>query len=98
MILAGVHDAKSLKLKIRPDNDRKPFEFAQDKYSSPWNIAVDFPVDLSFSPHEIQTMLAEYADATGVEMSGRRSQSGCFIIPPGILFWRARCVKSSTKT
>lgn len=60
VILAGVHDVKSLKLKIRPDDDRK--------YNSPWNIAVDFPIDLSFSPHEIQTMLAEYVEATGVEM------------------------------
>jgi hypothetical protein len=31
VILAGVHDVKSLKLKIRADEDHK--------YNSPWNIA-----------------------------------------------------------
>jgi hypothetical protein len=36
VILAGVHDVKSLKAKIRPDAERK--------YNSPWNIAVDFEV------------------------------------------------------
>ncbi|MCP4348086.1 MAG: AAA family ATPase [Desulfobacterales bacterium] len=60
VILAGVHDVKTLKLKLRPDDDRK--------YNSPWNIAVDFTVDLSFSSLEIQTMLAEYCNATGVTM------------------------------
>lgn len=40
VILAGVHDVKSLKLKIRPDDERK--------YNSPWNIASDFDVDMSF--------------------------------------------------
>ena len=39
VILAGVHDVKSLKLKIRPDEERK--------YNSPWNIAVDFTVQVS---------------------------------------------------
>ncbi|MBF0224811.1 MAG: AAA-like domain-containing protein [Desulfobacterales bacterium] len=52
VILAGVHDVKSLKLKIRSTDEQK--------YNSPWNIAVDFKVDLSFSPEEIRTMLDEY--------------------------------------
>lgn len=60
VILAGVHDVKTLKLKMRPDD--------RQQYNSPWNIAIDFPVDLSFSPTEIQTMLAEYVEATGVTM------------------------------
>jgi hypothetical protein len=34
---------------------------AEDKtYNSPWNIAVDFEVDMSFNPAEIETMLNEY--------------------------------------
>ncbi|QTA82680.1 PD-(D/E)XK endonuclease-like domain-containing protein [Desulfonema limicola] len=53
VILAGVHDIKTLKAKIRPDDDRK--------YNSPWNIAADFNVDLSFAPHEIETMLEDYS-------------------------------------
>ncbi len=53
VILAGVHDIKTLKAKIRPD--------AEQKYNSPWNIAVDFNVDLSFSATEIESMLQDYS-------------------------------------
>ncbi len=52
VILAGVYDVKNLKLKLRPDEERK--------YNSPWNIAVDFTVDMSFHPEEIATMLDDY--------------------------------------
>ncbi len=58
VILAGVHDVKSLKLKIRPDEEHK--------YNSPWNIASDFDVDMSFSKEEIGTMLDEYMKDKGV--------------------------------
>ena len=60
VILAGVHDVKTLKLKIRPD--------AEQKYNSPWNIAVDFTVDLSFNPAEIGTMLRDYQQDKQVAM------------------------------
>ncbi len=53
VILAGVHDIKTLKAKIRPDEERK--------YNSPWNIAVDFEIDLSFAPREIESMLWDYS-------------------------------------
>ena len=53
VILAGVHDIKTLKRKIRPDE--------ASGYNSPWNIAIDFKVDLSFAPHEIETMLQDYS-------------------------------------
>lgn len=52
VILAGVHDVKNLKLKFRDDYDTK--------YNSPWNIAVNFDVDMSFNANEISTMLNEY--------------------------------------
>ena len=52
VILAGVYDIKNLKLKIRPD--------AEKRYNSPWNIAADFNVDMSFSADEIGGMLKEY--------------------------------------
>lgn len=52
VILLGVHDVKNLKLKLRPDEEKK--------YNSPWNVAVDFKVDMSFSSNEISTMLVEY--------------------------------------
>lgn len=54
VILAGVYDIKNMKLKLRPDEEKK--------YNSPWNIAVDFEVDMSFSPKEIATMLQQYED------------------------------------
>jgi len=60
VILTGVHDIKSLKLKIRPEDERK--------YNSPWNIAVDFTVDMSLHPHEIRSMLVDYVESTGVAM------------------------------
>jgi len=53
VILAGVHDIKTLKAKIRRDSEQK--------YNSPWNIAVDFEVDLALFPKEIAPMLEEYA-------------------------------------
>ncbi len=58
--LAGVHDVKSLKLKIRPDEEHK--------YNSPWNIASDFDVDMSFSKEEIGTMLDDYIENKEVKL------------------------------
>lgn len=52
VILAGVYDVKNLKLKIRPDTEHL--------YNSPWNIAADFTVDMSFSVQDIAGMLEEY--------------------------------------
>jgi hypothetical protein len=53
VILAGVHDVKSLKMKLRPD--------VESKFNSPWNIAVDFKVSLSFTASEIRSMLEDYS-------------------------------------
>ena len=52
VILAGVHDVKNLKMKLRPEDTHK--------INSPWNIASDFKVDMSFSAEEIAQMLTEY--------------------------------------
>lgn len=62
VILAGVHDIKNLKIKMRPDSERK--------YNSPWNIAADFNVDMTFQPEEIAQMLGDYeADVhTGMDV------------------------------
>lgn len=38
VILAGVYDVKNIKRKIRPEDDHK--------MNSPWNIAVDFTIDM----------------------------------------------------
>ena len=52
VVLAGVYDIKNLKLKLRPD--------AEKKYNSPWNIAADFNVDMTFHSEEIAQMLSDY--------------------------------------
>ncbi|MCP4151165.1 MAG: AAA family ATPase, partial [bacterium] len=60
VILTGVHDVKSLKIKISSHDEAK--------YNSPWNIAVDFDVDLSFQPDEIATMLEAYKKEQSVNI------------------------------
>ena len=52
VILAGVYDIKNLKLKLHPNEE--------SRNNSPWNIAADFRVDMSFSADEIASMLREY--------------------------------------
>ena len=52
VVLAGVYDVKNLKLKLRPDEERE--------YNSPWNIAAEFKVDMTFHPEEIAQMLDDY--------------------------------------
>lgn len=52
VILAGVYDIKNLKLKIRAESEHQ--------YNSPWNIAADFEVDMSFSAAQIAAMLTAY--------------------------------------
>ena len=52
VILAGVYDVKNMQRKIREDN--------MHKMNSPWNIAADFLVDMSFGTGDIAGMLADY--------------------------------------
>ena len=54
VILAGVHDIRNLKQKIRPD--------AEHKHNSPWNIAISFDVDMSFSGLSCSGVLVLQAD------------------------------------
>lgn len=63
VILAGVYDIKNLKLKIRPESEHQ--------YNSPWNIAAEFKIDMSFSAEQISGMLSEYeADKhTGMDIN-----------------------------
>lgn len=52
VILAGVYDIRNINRKIRPEDEHKT--------NSPWNIAADFLVDMSFSEKDISGMLEEY--------------------------------------
>ena len=60
VVLAGVYDIKNLKLKIRPEKEHK--------FNSPWNIAVKFSMDMSFSAEQIAVMLDEYEEEKHVGM------------------------------
>lgn len=52
VILAGVYDIRNLKLKIRDDS--------QHQHNSPWNIAVEFNIDMNLTADGIAGMLTEY--------------------------------------
>lgn len=62
VILAGVYDIKNLKQKIRTEGEHQ--------YNSPWNIAADFNIDMSFSVEDILSMLKEYDNdhKTGIDL------------------------------
>ena len=63
VILAGVHDIRNLRQKIRSD--------AEHKHNSPWNIASPFKVDMSFSSDDIAEMLTDYENDhhTGMDIA-----------------------------
>lgn len=73
VILAGVHDIKNLKVKIRPEGSGRERQdrVEHTNYNSPWNISADFVVDLGFSPQEIEAMLWQYENDchTGMDIS-----------------------------
>lgn len=52
VILAGVYDIRNIRRKIRPDE--------QHWQNSPWNIAADFDINMSFIVEDIAGMLGEY--------------------------------------
>lgn len=64
VILAGLYDIKSLKSRLRSEDGRKT--------NSPWNIAADFDVEMSFSQADIAGMLREYEEDyhTGMDVAG----------------------------
>lgn len=52
VILAGVYDIKNLKVKIRAEETHR--------YNSPWNIAEQFNMNMSFSVSDILGMIEQY--------------------------------------
>ena len=60
VILAGVYDIKNIKLKMINEGAYIPAATENKLYNSPWNIAANFKIDMSFNPVEIATMLKEY--------------------------------------
>ncbi|MCD7956306.1 MAG: ATP-binding protein, partial [Lachnospiraceae bacterium] len=62
VILAGVYDIKNLK--------RKFVAHGEHSTNSPWNVAADYKIDMSFSTTDIAKMLREYENdyATGMDV------------------------------
>jgi hypothetical protein len=85
IILTGVYDVKSLKLKLRPDEERR--------YNSPWNIAADFEVDMSFSPSEIQPMLEAFAHDNQVQVNAASVSDRLFYYTSGYPFLVSKLCK-----
>lgn len=86
VVLAGVHDVKSLKLKLRPDEEQK--------LNSPWNIAADFNVAMELMPQEIVPMLKEYAQDKGVTMDEQHIASLLFFHTSGYPFLVSKLCKT----
>jgi Predicted AAA-ATPase len=86
IVLAGVHDVKTLKLKIRPDEEAK--------YNSPWNIASEFKVDMNLNPAEIKPMLDEYAHDKGVKMDTQQIAEQLFYYTSGYPFLVSKLCKT----
>ena len=86
VVLAGLHDVKSLKLKLRPNEEQK--------YNSPWNIATDFKVDMNLKAAEIKPMLDEYCAATGVKMDTPQMSDLLFYHTSGYPFLVSKLCKT----
>ena len=63
VILAGVRDIRNLKLKIRDDSEHQ--------HNSPWNIAVDFNINMDLTADGIIGMLTDYEkdNNTGMDIA-----------------------------
>ena len=86
IVLAGLHDIKSLKLKLRPNEEQK--------YNSPWNIAAEFKVDMNFQVAEIKPMLEDYVKETGVTMDTQFVAERLFYYTSGYPFLVSKLCKT----
>jgi hypothetical protein len=85
VVLAGVHDVKNLKLKLRPDEEAK--------FNSPWNIATDFKVDMNLQPSEIIPMLVAYSADTNVQIDAPKMADLLFYHTSGYPFLVSKLCK-----
>ncbi|OQY03397.1 MAG: hypothetical protein B6I20_05075 [Bacteroidetes bacterium 4572_117] len=86
VILAGVHDIKTIKLKLDENNT--------GQYNSPWNIATDFNVKMNFNPAEITTMLVQYSNETGNKMDFKDISEKIFYFTYGYPFLVSKICKN----
>lgn len=85
VILSGVYDIKNLKHRFVPEEEHK--------LNSPWNIAADFLVDMSFSVHEIAGMLGEYEADHKTGMDGSKLAGLIYDYTSGYPFLVSRICK-----
>ncbi len=85
VVLAGLHDVKSLKLKLRPNEEQK--------FNSPWNIAADFKVDMNLQPFEITSMLDDYVAEKGIKMDTAAMAEDLFYYTSGYPFLVSKLCK-----
>ena len=85
VILAGVHDVRNIKQKIRPDEEHK--------VNSPWNIAADFLVDMSFSAEDIAGMLEQYENDYHTRMDIQKISGLLYSYTSGYPFLVSRLCK-----
>ena len=85
VILSGVYDVKNLKLKIRKDESHR--------YNSPWNIAADFTLDMSFSARDIEGMLKDYESDNHTGMDIRNTASLIYEYTSGYPYLVSRICK-----
>lgn len=85
VILAGVYDVKNLRRKIRSDDDHK--------VNSPWNIATDFNIEMSFSKNEIAEMLQEYEEDYQIGMDIDKMSEQLYDYTSGYPFLVSRLCK-----
>ena len=85
VILAGLHDIKTLKSKIRPEDEQK--------YNSPWNIASDYNVNMNLQVTEIIPMLEDYCAESGVKMDTQKVAESLFYYTSGYPFLVSKLCK-----
>ncbi len=85
VVLVGIHDIKTIKLKLRPDEEKK--------INSPWNIAVDFKVNMFFNPAEISTMLLQYSQEKNIQMNIQKLSERLFYYTSGYPFLVSKMCK-----
>jgi len=78
VILSGVHDIKTLKLKLRQGEE--------SKLNSPWNIAVAFKVAMELQVEEIIPMLAEFGESRNVQINTAKVADALFHYTAGYPF------------
>ena len=85
VILAGVYDVRNVKRKIRPDEEHR--------VNSPWNIAADFDINMSFSEEDIAGMIEQYENDHQTGMDIKRISELLYEYTSGYPFLVSRLCK-----